>query len=343
VLLTVKCPHCANDVKIPPSASLATCGKCLTTFRADAAADEEAGAEADVSRATAPAAAQTSVPAADAQEDEPSWISPWGSAAFVVAALALMQGAVPVLGLWWLTVGLGVVGVLLVAQGIWTTRAACRTKDRVWFVLGGGLSAAALLVALVAPGLLNNRWAIDVAVPQSDPDAMVLVRRDQPLEEGKRLSAEDWADAVTEGIRQEEIFVRVESVKNGALPGKASGSGLLVHLRLANCKHERTITIEHFNADQHKPVLTDDAGRSYAFVEARPRKVAKGEAVFAPAKAPTIDLEPLGRQEYLLVFASPPSKFEALKLEVPASAWGRKGTCKLRISKLFEATLRKTL
>jgi hypothetical protein len=39
----------------------------------------------------------------------------------------------------------------------------------------------------------------------------------------------------------------------------------------------------------------------------------------------------------LLVFEPPASGWNSLQLELPASAWGRKGTCRFRIPELFTA------
>jgi len=114
---------------------------------------------------------------------------------------------------------------------------------------------------------------------------------------------------------------------------------VLVHLRLANCKHERTIPVEGFGSDTHRPVLTDETGRSYTFLEQRPRKPAKGDPVFEASGPRAAKLSSLARQDYLLVFSPAPSKFEVLKLELPASAWGRDGVCKLRIPRPFDASV----
>jgi hypothetical protein len=203
------------------------------------------------------------------------------------------------------------------------------------------VSGLVLLVALAVPGLLNERWLMDAPVAD-DPEAQVLVGRDKPpLTEGRRLSAEDWAEAHTDAVRQGDVVIRVESVKVGPLPGLPDPDYLQVHLRVAICRRERTITVEGFGGDR-QPALTDDAGHSYTFREARPRRQARGEPVFdasAPQEAalgPGSGPFPLENQDYLFVFAAPPSPFASLKLEVPAAAWGRKGTCRFRISQLFD-------
>lgn len=348
MLLVVKCPSCKNEVKVPATSAMATCPKCVTTFRADAT-EEDQETEAIETRET-----EATVPSAPAlpEEDEtidegPSWISPWGTVTWIVAVLAVFQAAV--LGFWWLTICLAIVGIGLLGSGIWATAGNRRLRDWVWFALGGGLCIAVLVVSLAMPGLMNRQWAIDTAAPRVDPDAPVIVGRDMALEEGKRASADDWADALTHAIRQEDLLVRVESVKIGTLPGKGDTSYFLIHLRLANCKQLQTITVDGFQSEPNRPTLTSESGRSHAFVEQRLRKRAKGPAVFE-ASARAVDLstgDSLAgsgdRQDYLLVFASPPGLFEPVKLEVSASAWGRKGTCRFRIPRSFDSTVSKKL
>ncbi len=268
----------------------------------------------------------------DQDEEQGFWISPWGAAAFGAGALALLQASV--LGLWWLTVGLAALGLLLVAWGVQATREDRRGSDQVWFAVGGCLSGVVLLLALAAPGLLNGRWVIDTSVPRPDLESQVVVGRNEFLAEGRPLEAGDWADAATEAIRQGDVFVRVESVQVGPPPGKPDTPCLLVHLHVKNCRHQ-TVTVEGFAGDR-QPVLNDEAGGTCPFLEALPRVPAKGAPVFDASASQAAELGPLERQDYLLVFAAPPSASEALKLEVPASAWGRKGACRFRIARLFD-------
>jgi hypothetical protein len=261
----------------------------------------------------------------------------------IAAALALMTAPLP---LRWLTAALAGLGVMVVALGMLATGGG-RPKDRVWFAVGGVLNALVLLLALVFPGLLNAWWVLDTPVAPIDPNAQVAVLRDRPLDEGKIMSPEDWAEADKEGVRQGNVFVRLESVKVGPLTGLPDPAYLLVHLRLEACRGE-TITLEGFGSDKPPPALTGDGGHSYAFREARPRKPARGSVPVFDASAPQGAVIGPGApgplpspiQEYLLVFASPPARFASLKLEVPA-AWGGQGACRFRLSGLFDLVPRK--
>ena len=106
----------------------------------------------------------------------------------------------------------------------------------------------------------------------------------------------------------------------------------------------RTIKFEGFANDKHRPLLADETGRAYDFSRTAKRCVPnRGNAKFIPMDGSTeFELVPLKTpsQDLQLIFApSPPQgdNFEALKFEVPCSAWGRKGTCKFRIASLFDS------
>ncbi len=272
----------------------------------------------------------------DLEDDEEGligWVSPWGLAVCGVAALATVQATV--LGLRFLTVGLAAVGLVLLVVGLGATREERRPRDKVWLTLGGILNGAVLILTLILPGLLSEQWAIDTPVSAPDMNARVLVPHNRPLEEGKPMGEDDWADAATEAIRQEDLLVRVESVKVGALPGQG-GECLLIHLRLGNCRKD-IIPLEGFSPSGHAPKLSDDAGGSYTLREVRRRRPARGEPVFEAGADRATELLADAYQDYLLAYTPPPSRFGTLKLEVPAAAWGRQGVCRLRISGLFDA------
>lgn len=259
----------------------------------------------------------------------PAWISPWGGAAFLVTTLAVVQAHL--MGIWILTLALAALGSLVVFLGFRATEEVRQTRDKVWLAMAGALSGVVLVLTVFAPGILYSRWAIDTPVARSNPNEMVLVPREKQGEKGSPLSPEEWVDAATEGIRQDDMFIRVESVKIGPLQGTTGPPRLQIHLRLANTKTE-TITVPGFDSSERRPVLTDDSGRSYEFLEQRRRRPARGAPVFeAPGPQPG-ELLPNSNLDHLLVFSAPPSGFVPLKLTVPTSAWGRKGECKFRIS-----------
>ncbi len=272
----------------------------------------------------------------------PAWINPWGLVASLLSALALL--AAPVDRLRSLTIVLSALGVAVVLLGIPVTWWR-RNQDWAWLGFGGALSGAVLLLALFRPGLLNPFWAIDLPTePPPDPNRLTVIPRGQPNAEGKPLAPEDWVDASREVIRQREMLIRLPSVKTGALmskTGDVSGPAyLLIRLSFYNTSHSDTITIHHFDNEKHKPVLTDDSGHSYPFIEQRPRYLrAGGSVVFLPSNETVGELQPPRYLDYLLVFQMPPAGLESLQLELPASAWGRKGVCRFRIPRFFDTVV----
>jgi hypothetical protein len=357
----MKCPGCKTDIKLPKSVAMATCPKCLQTFRAvnpdEEAATDFAAVQSTTAPASAPARPRAIQPAAatapreprtrivDDEDDRPDsglppWVNPWGLAAGGAATLALLVATL--MAVYWLTLALAVVGAGL---AVWGARQAPEerwTQERVWFYGSGALNGLILLLTLFLPGVLNSWWSIDVAPPKRDPNALVVVPRNEPLEEGRPLEAEP-ANAETEGIRQDDVFVRLESVKVGRLASKGPGAYFLVHFRLTGVGSGEAIKFEGFAADNNRPVLVDDAGRSFGFVAQEKRKEIpgprgmRGTLVFEEAPAEPVDLVPPRALDLVLVFDSAPAQFGPVRLELPASAWGRQGVCKFRITGPFDA------
>ena len=133
------------------------------------------------------------------------------------------------------------------------------------------LAAGVLLLAVFAPGVLNSRWVLDAPVADLRCAALVVVRHDRPDDAGRPLSEDGGADANTEGFRQDDLFVRIDSVKAGRLPERGTTPYLLVNLYLTQLRPGRPATFEGHAPSCTEPTLTDEAGRSYAFVVDRVR------------------------------------------------------------------------
>jgi hypothetical protein len=271
-----------------------------------------------------------------AKADLPLPLNVWGLAGFILGALGLL--AASLVGIWIVTVALSALGVGAVAWGWVATRHDRQPKDRVWLNLGGGMSGVVLLITLFLPGLLNDLWPVDVPVAAADANKLELVERDTP-DERKPLGADDWANAATQAIRQDDALVRLESVKAGAVPGKNSAQYLQIHFRLANVGRKQDFTFEGFDKDARLPVLKDNSGRSFTFVEQRPRVTARGEPKFVEPNSQPVPVTATQKAEYLLVFELPPTG--PYLLELPAAAWGRTGVCRFRIESSFDSTNRK--
>jgi hypothetical protein len=329
-----QCPSCPHKFAIAESAKMATCPKCFHTF-------------SSFSRngTPEPSSRETVARADEAERDEPEesslpgWISPWGLGAFVSATLGSWSASL--LGLRSLTCAFACLGLVLAIGAIPATRRRRKSKDWVWMILGGGLSATLLWVTLFSPGLLNRYWAMDAAVPLPDPNNIVIVPRDEALTANSRpYSAEEGADALTDAIRQDDVVVRIESVSMGPVAERGGQEFMLIHMRIGSCGKERRVVTESLLAEKHKAVLKDNLGRSYALLEQRPRKLGAGPPhVFVKAPPEPTVIPPGRYYAFQLVFEPPPAGFSTLTLEIPASAWGRKGVHKLRIKGPFEAPL----
>jgi len=235
-----------------------------------------------------------------------------------------------------LTIVLVSLGLLVVAIGLALGKAD--RKDWGWFALGSALNGLVLFVVLVRPELLNSFWGLDVAADEPDPQQLIVVPRTQPRAPGKPLTADDWANATSDAIRQGKVLVRIESVKSGARGGI---SCLQIHLQIANLGDD-VISIAGFGGaglggDKNTPALTDASGRSLAFLKRQKRIRGEGPPAFEDLGDQAVELKADDRHDLLLLFEAPSSRFEPLKLELPTSAWGREGRCRFNIAGLFAA------
>lgn len=314
MLTTVQCPVCQTATRVPEAAAVATCPKCLTTFSSTGE---------DAARQPEPA------PIHQEQASTETWVNAYGAVALALATLALLCASfMPTRTA---TIALASFGLLVVAVGLVAGRAKREDRDWAWFTLGSALNGLVLFVVLVRPGMLNSFWGLDVPDDGPDPEKLIAVPRKQPRAPGKLLTADDSADAGKEAIRQGTVLARVESVKSGTRGGI---SCLLVHVTIANLGDD-PFTISGLGANQNTPALTDSSGRSFAFLKRQKRTYSEGPPIFGedPGEQ-TVEVRPGGRQDYLLLFEAPP-RVESLKLEVPASAWGRPGRCKFVIAGVF--------
>jgi hypothetical protein len=258
--------------------------------------------------------------------------------ACALAGAALLQ---PLLeGVRAVTIALAVLGLAGVVICLLANFENPKPGNGIWLALGFLLNGTVLGVALLAPSLLNSSWEPGRPVDRSDPNWQMLVAWEQP-QQVLRLTADGWADARTEAIRQDDLLVRVVSLKVGVAPGQekssAPGKNLLVHLQLVNLGHEKRIELEGFSSDKHRPGLSGEDGQSCSFLEQRTGRFADGAIVFeTDARLGPMQVAPRARSDVLLIFAAPPGQRGPWRLELPALAWGRQGVCRIRIAEPFE-------
>jgi hypothetical protein len=342
----MQCPFCPAQIKLPETAQVATCPQCSNTFRAihpeEAAAIAAEKAEAEAHAAAVAAGLeepdlepdpQASVARPAPEALLPPWVGVWGFAALLLGGLALLLAPLPTVP--WLTITLAGLGLVSAGVGIAKTAKNPQAKDIAWLAAGGFFSFAVLAVTLSAPGMLNRYWTMDGAVARADPHKLIAVTK----QGGRVLAPEDLVDAETEAIGQDDVVVRLMSVGAGPVQDRGGKSFLLIHLRLASSGQERGITFAGFGADKHRPTLKDGSGKSYPFLEQRPRKVPAGGLVFQSEAPRTVEIRPMQFLDYQLVFETPADLMFPVFLELPTPAWNRKGVCKFRISGPFEPSL----
>lgn len=256
---------------------------------------------------------------------------PWGALAFALAVLALFVASLTLQRS--LTITLAGLGVIAAALGLtgWSTR-----RDRPWLIVGGCLGGAVVLLGSFYPWVLNNYWALDVPVNEPDPHPLVVTPRTDVRATGRPLTPDTWADADTEAIRQDDLLIWLHSVVAGRLPEKPTKPYLLVNFKMSQLRTDRDITVSPLTGNQ-SPVLTDATGATWTLVEQRPRR-------YTITPFDTFLLI-----DQILVFELPPAVLQLpaakddvedselpadLKLEVPASAWGRNGVCRFHIAKM---------
>ncbi len=248
----------------------------------------------------------------------PSWIDFWGLGALALASLAVL--AAVVLALRPATLALAVLGLVVLAVGI---ARKPRRGGWAWLTVacGGALCSLVLIAVAAAPGLLNSVWTMDAQPTEPDPNVLLVVSRVDPREQGRPLQENEVVDAATHYLQQDDLALRIESARIGHLPERGSSPLLLINLYLVQSHPGRTITHDRYVPGKLVPVLTDDAGRSYAFLGERVRK-------------PPTKFDVLLKSDHYLIFEPPPADVQSLKLELPAAAWGRTGACRFHLTRI---------
>jgi hypothetical protein len=263
-------------------------------------------------------------------------VMPYGLVGFCCIALALAQAAL--IGTRWLTILLSLAGMSIAGYAIWWRPEKQQPRDKYWF--GSSLFLGTLIILLIcfAPGVINDRWAIDATIAKPDPDLLTAVPREKAMQKGRELSQGESLDAATEAFRQDDVVIRIESAKIGQVPGKGETAYLLVQFRLVNLSQVESIAFEGFLENQ--PVLTDESGRQIRFIEQRLKQIKNRSVVFEEWSGNrSIVVSARGSQDVLLIFESPPGG-DGLQLEVNSASWGRKGACRFQIAGISPSKMR---
>jgi hypothetical protein len=260
-------------------------------------------------------------------------VRPWGLVGFCCVALSLALAAL--VGYRWLTILFSVLGISITGYGAWRWRINNRPRDKTWFACSGTLGGLIILLICFAPGVINDDWAMDGTISKPDPNELTVVPKDKGLQKGRALVKDEALDTETDAYRQDDILIRIESAKIGQVPRKGETPYLLVRFRLVNLSQVDSFTFYGFHENQ--PVITDESGRTLAFIEQRLKQIKNRTEVFEEWRGgQSMQIGTRASQDVLLIFESP-SGGDSLILEANSAAWGRKGVCRFRLEGISPA------
>lgn len=254
------------------------------------------------------------------------WISPFGLASALFASSGVVVASL--VGLRWQTISLSLLGLVVGAWGLIAGRSR--------FSCGGSciLCIAVLLIALLAPTILNPFWASDSQANAADKNQYMVVPRLKPRSAERPLKADEWVDAKEERIRQDDLYIQLQSIMAGKLADKGATPYLIINLHIIQSRDGKSVKFERLAKHKHELKLTDASGHEYAFLEDRIRKSpSKFDRLFMADQLLLFEL-PTEVQSLMDKKIGEAIPFE-MKLELPASSWGREGTCRFRITEIL--------
>jgi hypothetical protein len=191
------------------------------------------------------------------------------------------------------------------------------------------LGAVLFLFAIVVPAALGPGYEAARDTTPSQPDVQVLPH--PQFAHDPDLIQSGYVDASKAGQQQGRVRVDVTDVWMELPPKGAAGAtaDLFVRIRLQRSKTGQDIAAGSFSTplmwnERIRATLLDSTGSTYSQKPTPPgRARAAGPS---STGAVTIDVS-----HELLVFDSPASAAQGLRLELPASAWGGTGTLRFSI------------
>jgi hypothetical protein len=315
----VRCPKCGNHFTVAPMELVPA-----KEPKRPAASLERVSTSVPHASPRALAVFSPKPPPPPSESTMPGWINAWGAFAFSLAALAMLLGAFALPR--WLALCLIGLGLLLGLIGLAMPRGEWKLKDGIWLALGGGGCGVLLLIGLLRPGWLSERWPRDFEVPEPDAEKQIMVSRHN-ASEVKELHDNDRVDATAYAIRQGDIVVRIERAEVKQLTPKGPPI-LLIALHIANVGPLHLITYHGQAGGTQAAVARDSRGAELRRreLEAEPRK--RGQIG-------TVILLPLHEVTDLLAVVPPWPGSAGVEVDLPSAAWGREGVCRFTIPSAF--------
>ena len=333
--VSICCPKCRNYFTIAPTEAVPNTAAANTSGGWTPAASEPAslfpveemlplnGALDYVPPPPRPRLHEDADADSSAASEQGGWrrhIHPGGVVALWLVALALVAASFP--GWRWLVVLLCANGFLTALGAFLVTFLSHRPRPIVPAV-GGVLALALLGTVLIFPGWLNERWAMDFPVPEPDLNLQELVSSDNTVKI-RDLTADDWVNADKQALRQGDLLIRVDKVVVGKVEGLEQPC-LQITLVIANVGM-RLRTYHGQGIGDQVPLLRDQQGRKF-----QSWHLGDGEVAEKAGQLPTVSVLSDQEVQDVLLFNLPDPDAGDLRLELPAAAWERKGTCRFLI------------
>ncbi|MBM4070473.1 MAG: hypothetical protein FJ271_16185 [Planctomycetes bacterium] len=322
---SVKCEQCGNHFTAVPPDDFAPGPSTFRQLRTGASPTVATATHVDKPATEATALVDGACPAAayvPAQSHAPTlaipgWINLWGLVSLLMTSAAMLFAASGLLRS--LSIPLASAGLVICLAGIPLTPRR-KAKDVAWLGMTAALAAAFLLVAFAWPHYLNRFWGMDHAVKSVDPATQFLASRNNQVPRGRELDGEAWVEADRHAVRQGDIHIRVEEVKIELDHSRETPvpRNSLITLRVSNMGQLRRIQYRSPGLAGQPPVLRDNRGKLYTL-----RNAGAGTSARS--------LKPLAHVQDQWTCEPIDAQVEHLELEVPASAWAGKGSCKFRI------------
>jgi hypothetical protein len=204
-------------------------------------------------------------------------------------------------------------------------------------VAGAAVNGAALLTALLLPGLLGPAYRVWRERDPVDPAVIrVVPLPGRPAGDGPEVP--DWVDASRAALQQSGLRVQVVGASVGPAEARATppkktpnkkgtaAEALFIRLRARRVEDARAFAADLLRqperpGEAHPPTLTDNTGKVY---RRRP-------APSAPEGVGKSSRFPVTVVEEVFAFEAPPPGVGPLRLEVPAAAWGGSGAFRFTI------------
>lgn len=255
----------------------------------------------------------------------PEWANGWGIVGFFLAALVMLFAALTFPR--WLAMCFAGLGLVLGLIGLAVPPSEWKLKDGLWLALGGGGCGLLLLLGLVCPSWLSDRWAMSFVVRPTESAKPMRVSLSKAAE-SQELGDDERADATLYAIRHGDLLIRIERAEIQKLPNKDLPL-LLIALHVENVGQLHILTYHGQGSAEHSAVVRDSRGKELPRCDLGAQAEKRGQV-------PMVTVLPLHATSDLIAVEAPWPGTEHVQVDMPASAWGREGVCRFTIpSKLL--------